>query len=82
MCFNLDRKESPGKDIYVKMVLLSSDADPEPHPNVLGPPGSFYHQAKIVIKTFISTVLWLLYDFLSLENYVNVASKCNKQKKL
>jgi hypothetical protein len=40
--------------------------------------GSFYHQAKIVRKTLIPTVLWLLYDFLSFKN--DVASKSNKQK--
>ncbi len=39
---------------------------------------SFYHQAKIVKKTLIPTVLWLLLDFLSLKNYVNVPSKSNK----
>ncbi len=46
-----------------------------------GPPGSgsFYHQAKMVWKTFIPTALWLLFDFLSLKNYVNVPSKSNKQ---
>ncbi len=49
----------------------------------LGPPGSgsvpltngsgsFYHQAKIVIKTLIPAVIWLLYDFLSQKNDVNV----------
>ncbi len=37
--------------------------------------GSFYHQAKIARKTLIPIVLWLLYDFLSLENDVNVALK-------
>ncbi len=42
--------------------------------------GSLYHQAKIVRKTLIYTVLWLLYDFLSLKNDVNVTSKSNKQK--
>ncbi len=42
--------------------------------------GSFYHQAKIVRKTRILTVLWLLLDFLSLKNDVNVPSKSNKQK--
>ncbi len=43
--------------------------------------GSFYryHQAKIVRKTLIFTVLWLLLDFLSLKNDVNVPSKSNKQ---
>jgi hypothetical protein len=28
----------------------------------------------------IPTVLWRLFDFLSLKNYVNVPSKSNKQK--
>ncbi len=42
--------------------------------------GTFYNQAKIVRKTLIPTVLWLLYDFLSLKNYINVSSKSNKQK--
>ncbi len=42
--------------------------------------GSFYHQAQIVRKTLIPTVLWLLYDFLSLKNYVNVSSKSKKQR--
>ncbi len=58
--------------------------DPEPH--VFWPPESgsvsLYHQAKIVRKTLIPTVLRLRYDFLSLKNYVNVPSKSNKQKKL
>ncbi len=40
--------------------------------------GSFYHQAKIVRKTLIPTVLWLLLDIFN--NYVNVPSKSNKQK--
>ncbi len=42
--------------------------------------GSFYHQAKIVRTTLIPTVLWLLFDFLSLKNDVNVPSKSNKRK--
>ncbi len=63
---------------------------------VFGPPGSgsvsqryrsgsFHHQTKIVRKTFISTVLWLLYDVLSLKNDINVLLKstitviCNKK---
>jgi hypothetical protein len=40
----------------------------------------FYHQEKIVRKTLIPTVFSLLYDFLSLKNDVNVASKSKKQK--
>ncbi len=43
--------------------------------------GSFYHQAKIVRKTLIPTVLLLFYDFLSLKNNVNVSSK-NLEKKI
>ncbi len=37
--------------------------------------GSFYHQAKIVRKTLIPYVLWLLFDFLSLKNDVNAPFK-------
>ena len=50
------------------------------HPDPLVRSGSFYYQAKIVRKTLIPTVLWLIFDFLSLKNYVNVPSKRNKQK--
>ncbi len=44
--------------------------------------GSFYNQAKIVRKTSLTIVLWLLYVFLSLENDVNVLVpwKSNQQK--
>jgi hypothetical protein len=34
--------------------------------------GSFHHQANIVRKTLILTVLWLLFDFLSSKNDVTV----------
>jgi hypothetical protein len=45
--------------------------------------GSFYHHAKIVRKTFLDSYYFVtLFDFLSLKNDVNVASKSNKQKKL
>jgi hypothetical protein len=40
--------------------------------------GSFYHQAKVVRKTFLS----VLSDILSLTNDVNVAFKSNKRKNL
>ena len=74
---------------------LDPNPDPDPpDPHVFGPPGSgswsisqrygsgsFYHQAKILRKTLISTVLWLLYDFLSLKNDVNVPSKKGKKPK-
>ncbi len=61
------------------MVIVSvPDPDP-PDPHVFGPPesgsGSFYHQAKIVSKTLIPTVLWLFLDFSSLKNDVNVPLK-------
>jgi hypothetical protein len=36
--------------------------------------------SKIVRKTLIPTVFWLLYDILSLKNDVNVPSKRNKEK--
>ncbi len=42
--------------------------------------GSFYQQAKIVRKTLIPTVLWLILVILSLKNDVNVPSKSSKQK--
>ncbi len=59
-----------------------SDPNPDPDPHGFGPPGSgsFYHQAKIVRKTLIVPVLWLLLDFLSFKNDVNVPSKINKQR--
>jgi hypothetical protein len=60
-------------DYYVVPYAVSSVLDPDPNPpdpNVFGPPGSgsisqrcgsgsgsFYHQAKIVRKTLILTVL-------------------------
>jgi hypothetical protein len=39
-----------------------ADPDPKPDPYVFGPPGSFY-VAKIVRKTLIPTILWILYYF-------------------
>jgi hypothetical protein len=39
-----------------------------------------YHQAKIVRKTMIPTVLELFFDLLSLKNDVNVASKVTRNK--
>ncbi len=78
------------------MILKSSVADPDPKPDqdppdprvlAFGPPGSrsgsisqrygsgsgsFYH--------LISTVLWLLFDFLSLKNDVKVPSERNMKK--
>ncbi len=64
--------------------LKTSVADPDPSdPNVLGlldpdpnPDPSIITQK--VRKTLISTVLWLLFDFLSLKNDINVRSKSNR----
>jgi hypothetical protein len=77
------------------LVTSIADPNPDPDPHVFGPPGSwsisqrygsgsgsFYHWAKIIRKTLISTVLWLLFDFLSLKNYVNVPSNSYMQKNL
>jgi hypothetical protein len=51
-----------GGDLLSPVLLEGSVADPDPSdPYVFGPPGSgsgsFYHQAKIVRKTLIPTVL-------------------------
>jgi hypothetical protein len=51
-------------------------SDPDP----LGRGKDPDHQAKIVRKTRISTVLRLIKDFLGVKNDVNVPSKSNKQK--
>jgi hypothetical protein len=41
-----------------KTLIPSSVPDPDPtNPHVFGPTGSFYHQAKIVRKTLIPSVL-------------------------
>jgi hypothetical protein len=47
----------------------------------LDPLRSFHHESKIVRNTFISIVLRLLSDFLSLKNDVNISLKSNKPKK-
>jgi len=47
-------------------VCVSGLLDPDPLvPGTRYESGSFYHQAKIVMKTLIPTVLGLLYDLLS-----------------
>ncbi len=75
--------------LSISLGIVCSVADPDPH--VFGPPGSgstsqmygsgsgsLYHHAKIVRKTYFVTI----FDFLFLKNFVNVASKSKKQKKL
>ncbi len=57
------------------------DLNPDPSdPYVIRPPGSrfFYYKAKIVRKTLIPTVLLLLFDLLSLKNYINVGTYLQK----
>ncbi len=67
------------------ILLESSVADPDPYN--FGPPGSesisqrcgsgsFYHQARIVRKTLIPTVLWLFIDFFIFEK----GCKCTFKK--
>ncbi len=72
--------ELPTESTQMDFSIRVPDPDP-PDPHVFRPPGSgsFYHQAKIARKTLIPTVLWLLLDFLSLKNDINVPSKSNKQ---
>ncbi len=63
--------------IHVFLGLL----DPDPFVRGMDPypdPSSF--SKKIVRKTLIPTVLWLLFDFLPLKNNVKVPSKSNMQK--
>jgi hypothetical protein len=78
--------------------LPDSVADPDPDPHVFGPPGSgSTSQIWIRILLWIrilpsacknskenldSYYFVTLFEFLSLKNYVNVASKSNEQKKL
>jgi hypothetical protein len=71
--------------------MLEKTSVPDQDPHVFGPPGSgsisqrygsgsgsFYHQANIVRKTLIPTVLSLILDFLSFKNDVNIPLKSNK----
>jgi hypothetical protein len=89
------RIQDPDPDPSVIGMDPNPDPNPDPpDPHVFGPPGSgsgsgfcsgsgsgsFYHHAKIVRKTLIPTIFFTLFDFLSLKNDVNVASKSNKQK--
>jgi hypothetical protein len=81
--------------LVLRLGTSVADPYPEPNPYVFGHPGSgsgsfstrygsgserFYDQAKIVRKTLIPTVLWLLSDFLSLKNDVNADKKVKSKK--
>ncbi len=65
---------APDPDLLVR----GMDPVPDPAPDPNQDPST----SKIVRKTLIPTVLRLLFDFLSLKNYVNVPSISNKQKNL
>jgi hypothetical protein len=81
-----------GEGLQTNICLPFSVRDPDPpDPHVFGPPGSgsicqrygsgsFCHHAKNK-KNLDSYYFVTLFDFLSLENYVNVLSNSNKQKK-
>jgi hypothetical protein len=77
---------------------FGSVADPDPNPDppdphVFGPPGSGSTSIEVWIRILLSSCknskknldsyyFVTLFDFLTLKNDVNVASKSNKQKKL
>ncbi len=76
----------------IKTLDLDPDLDP-PDPHVFGPPGSgsglinqrygsgsFYHQAKIVRKPLIPTVLWHLFDFFVFEKWCKCLQKVISRK--
>ncbi len=52
----LNRRVEEEQALSFQLILRHSLADP-PDPHVFGPPGSFYHHAKIVRKTLIPTAL-------------------------
>jgi hypothetical protein len=67
--------------LRIRILVFLGLLDPDPDPLVeRDRSGSFYHQAKILRKSLVPTISWLLYDFLSLKNKVNVPSKSNKTK--
>ncbi len=69
----------PDPDPPIHMFLGLPDPDPISQRYGSRP---FYHQAKIVRKNLIRTVLWLLLDFLPSKKDVNAPSKYNKHKNL
>jgi hypothetical protein len=93
--FSDNASSAVAHNIIVFFSLITSVADTDPDTQdpfvFVGPPesgslsttygsGSFYHQAKLVRKTLILTVFCHFDNFLSLKNYVKVASKSNKPK--
>ncbi len=59
-------------DMHLDLFFICTDPNPDPSIN----------KHKNEEQTSIYTVLWLLYDFLSLKNDVNVLSKRSTHKKL
>ncbi len=76
---NLINPESPVLRIRIRRIrMFLGLLDPDPLVIDTDPDHSIIK--KIVSKTLIPTVLWLLVDFLSLKNDVKEPSKRNKQK--
>jgi hypothetical protein len=67
------------RHVLLSLPPQASVADPDPDPHVLGLPDP---DPSIVMQKPCFYYFVTLFDFLSLKNDVNVASKCNKQKKL
>jgi hypothetical protein len=66
--------------IIIELFTSVADSDPNPDPtdpHVFGPPESGSYSKIVRFQLFCDS-----FDFLSLKNDVNVASKSNKQKKL
>jgi hypothetical protein len=59
MCFTYDIGHVTARGLAAGTVETSvADPNPDPpDPHVFGPPGSFYHHAKIVRKILIPTIL-------------------------
>jgi hypothetical protein len=69
----------------IRMFLGLLDPGPDPlvrgtDPDPATDPDPSFIKKKLVRKTLIPTVLWLLFDFLSFKNDVNVPSNSIKQK--
>jgi hypothetical protein len=73
---------------YLVLSVSVADPNPDPDPHVFGPPDPLVwsrillSSCKNSKKNIDSYYFVTLFDFLSLKNDVNVASKSNKQKKL
>ncbi len=80
-----DPDPNPDPDPPDPLFLGHKDPDPDPLVRGMDPdpapgPSIIKLKFKIVRKTLISTVLWLLFDFLSLKTDVKVPLKSTMQK--